>query len=167
MTTSAPFFAFCPRCLPDMPKALDLMPDEFRQQFRVFPCMRHGEEGLVLWLDDVREPWKHGFIGAVWVKTADEAIAELQSGGYSYASLDHDLSIEATMGKPKPGERTGYTVACWLEENPQYLPVRGVAVHSLNSVGKARMLVALKRAYAKKHNDDAGRSGDAGAGAAG
>ena len=29
---------------------------------------------MILWLDDVREPWKHGFIGAEWVKTAAEAI---------------------------------------------------------------------------------------------
>lgn len=127
--------------------------------------------GTVLWLDDVREPWKHGFIGAVWVKTADEAIAELRTGAYVYASLDHDLSLAATMGQPAPGEKTGYTVACWLEENPQYLPVRGVAIHSLNPTGKARMQVAINRAYAKayakKHDDDAGGSGDTRTGATG
>ena len=46
-----------------------------------------------LWLDDVREPWRHGRIGWEWAKTASEAIALLETGKVENASLDHDLGI--------------------------------------------------------------------------
>lgn len=98
---------------------------------------------MTLWLDDVRPPWKHGHVGAEWVKTVEEAIAVLLTGKVTFASLDHDLSIEATMGKPKPGEKTGYDVVLWLEENPEFWPRDGVAVHSMNPAGKQRMLAGL------------------------
>lgn len=97
-----------------------------------------------LWLDDIRDPSEHGCIGWTWVKTADEAIALLRTGNVTQASLDHDLSIAATMGCPAPDERTGYTVACWMEENEVW-PKDGVTVHSMNPVGKRRMLEALAR----------------------
>lgn len=55
---------------------------------------------MTLWLDNIREPWKHGYTGAEWAKTADEAIALLKTGTVTFASLDHDLSEAATMGTP-------------------------------------------------------------------
>jgi hypothetical protein len=104
----------------------------------------------VLWLDDVREPWKHGYINAEWVKTAAAAIEALKTGKYDFASLDHDLAeehypwncsdITATTG-------TGYDVVCWLEQNPEFWPKHGVRVHSANPVGKARMWVPIDRHY--------------------
>lgn len=104
----------------------------------------------VLWLDDIREPWKHGYINADWVKTAAEAIAALQTMKYDFASLDHDLSeehypwacddITRTIG-------TGYDVICWLENNPEFWPPRGVRVHSANPVGRERMQVVVERHY--------------------
>lgn len=100
-----------------------------------------------LWLDDIRQPWKHGFMGADWVKTADECIEALKTGQYTFASLDHDLSEEATMGRPKENEKTGYTVVCWLEANPQYWPVDGCRVHSMNPVGRDRMLRVIRAHY--------------------
>ena len=103
---------------------------------------------MTLWLDDVRPPWKHGFVGAEWCKTAEEAIALLKTGDVDFASLDHDLSEEATLGNPKPGELTGYSVVCWMEENGVW-PSRGVRVHSMNPAGKARMLQAIERKYGR------------------
>lgn len=102
---------------------------------------------MTLWLDDIREPWKHGYVGADWVKTAAEAIAALQTGKYDFASLDHDLSVKATMGQPAPGEETGYTVVCWLEEHPEFWPAQGVRVHSLNPTGAARMRGVIDAHY--------------------
>jgi hypothetical protein len=99
-----------------------------------------------LWLDDVRDPAKHGYIGFTWVKTADEAIALLRTGEVERAFLDHDLSEDATMGTPKPGETTGYTVVCWMEENDVW-PPRGVRVHSMNPVGKRRMESVIHKHY--------------------
>ena len=89
-----------------------------------------------LWLDDIRDPAMHGCVGWVWVKTADEAIEALKTGRVSKASLDHDLTITQTLGK-NDGEKTGYTVVCWMEEHNVW-PPGGVKVHSMNPVGKQK-----------------------------
>lgn len=99
---------------------------------------------MMLWLDDIRPPWKYGYIGAEWCKTAEEAIALLATGKITFASLDHDLSEMATIGQPSTGEKTGYTVVCWMEENKIW-PKDGVRVHSMNPVGRARMEQVLRR----------------------
>lgn len=98
-----------------------------------------------LWLDDIRDPAAHGCIGWHWAKTADEAIAALQTGTVIQASLDHDLDIESTLGRPSK-EKTGYTVVCWMEENGVW-PERGVRVHSANPAGKARMEMVIRNHY--------------------
>jgi len=53
----------------------------------------------------------------MWVTNADDAIRLLETGLVQRASLDHDLSVDAPMGFPLPGEKTGYTVVCWMEKN--------------------------------------------------
>jgi len=98
-----------------------------------------------LWLDDIRDPADHGCAGWTWVKTADEAIALLQTGRVIRASLDHDLTIEATLGQPDK-EKTGYSVVCWMEEFGMW-PQDGVAVHSMNPIGRQRMQQVIQRAY--------------------
>jgi hypothetical protein len=100
---------------------------------------------MILWLDDIREPWRHGFLNCEWAKTADEAIALLQTGKVTFASLDHDLSIDDTMGMPK-GEKTGYSVICWMEKNNVW-PQDGVRVHSMNPVGRQKMQFVIDRHY--------------------
>lgn len=94
-----------------------------------------------LWLDDLRDPTHHGRVGWTWVKTADEAIALLQTGRVVQASLDHDLDIHATLGLP-PTTRTGYDVVLWMDANNVYPPC-GVDVHSMNPTGRPRMIEAL------------------------
>lgn len=105
-----------------------------------------------LWLDDVRQPWDHGAIGYDWVTTAEAAIGTLKTGRVKFASLDHDLSEKATLGDWE-GEVTGYDVMLFLEssaeEHPEYLPPEGIAVHSLNPVGRERMLVVVRRLYGR------------------
>ncbi len=102
-------------------------------------------EPIDLWLDDLRDPNRHGYIGWTWVKTADEAIALLAAGNVRQASLDHDLTMEQTLGGYST-EPTGYTVVCWMEEHKVW-PIGGVKVHSQNPVGRARMQVVIDRAY--------------------
>jgi hypothetical protein len=108
---------------------------------------------MFLWLDDVREPWKHGHIGAVWVKTADEAIEILKTGKVDAASLDHDLAEEHYPWNcaelPGPGEKTGYDVVLWLEQNPEFWPQRGVSVHSMNPAGGPRMRQVIDAHYGR------------------
>lgn len=104
---------------------------------------------MALWLDDVRRPWLNGYIGAEWVKTADECIEALKTKRYLFASLDHDLSELATIGLAPAAEKNGMTVIKWLEEHPEYWPGEGVRVHSMNPEGAAQMLVAIKRHYGR------------------
>lgn len=96
-----------------------------------------------LWLDDVRNPVDFGCIGWMWVKTYEEAINAFENFNIVEASLDHDLSIAATLGHPDPDEKTGYSVVCWMEEHRVY-PRDGVKVHSMNPSGAARMKLALE-----------------------
>ncbi len=105
---------------------------------------------MILWLDDIRQPWKHGYVGAEWAKTAEQAIAILKTGKVTFASLDHDLSEAATLGKAAPGEKTGYSVICWLEENPEFWPEDGVKVHSMNPAGAARMRAVIEAHYHRR-----------------
>lgn len=105
-----------------------------------------------LWLDDVREPWKFGALGWTWATTAEEAIAYLKTGQVTQASLDHDLAPDHYPWTGVPLEQckgTGYDVVCWMEENNVW-PVDGTSVHSMNPVGKARMLQVIQRHYTEK-----------------
>ena len=106
--------------------------------------------GPILWLDDIREPWKHGFLGAVWAKTAKEAIEILKTGTIAFASLDHDLAWEhypETGTNPKDyREQTGYDVICWMEEHNVW-PALGVECHSMNPVGRAKIQMVIDRHY--------------------
>jgi hypothetical protein len=105
-----------------------------------------------LWLDDIREPWKHGCVGWDWAKTAEEAIAFLRTGTVTIASLDHDLTPEQTLGGiygviKTDGQKSGYDVVVWLEEHPEFWPADGVRVHSMNPAGRKRMLQVIERHY--------------------
>ena len=102
---------------------------------------------MFLWLDDMRKPP----VGFTWAKTADEAIALLETGKVEFASLDHDLAEEhyADMDRSTGfKEKTGYEVVCWMEQYDIWPPL-GCAVHSFNPVGKARMLAAMDRVYGR------------------
>ena len=96
-----------------------------------------------LWLDDIRDPTEYGYVGWTWVKTYDDAISLLKTGDVVRASLDHDLSLLATLGYPDK-EMTGYDVVCWMEEFNVW-PEEGVYVHSANPVGRQRMELVLKK----------------------
>jgi hypothetical protein len=108
---------------------------------------------MKLWLDDIREPWKFGCLGYEWALTAEEAIAVFKTGQVTFASLDHDLSPDQMiqggfLGKVyEDGQQSGYDVICWLEQHPEFWPVDGVRVHSMNPAGKARMEQVIRRRY--------------------
>lgn len=108
-----------------------------------------------MWLDDVREPWKHGYIGAVWVKTADEAIELLKTGTVEEASLDHDLLERHYPWNckelPPLGDGTGFDVVVWLSLHPEFWPKRGVTIHSHNTAGRFRMHWVVTKHYGPKH----------------
>jgi hypothetical protein len=102
---------------------------------------------MKLWLDDIRPPAKFGCLDFEWAKTGEEAIRLLQTGRVTYASLDHDLTLRATLGY-WDGEFTGYEVLCWMALNECW-PVDGVDVHSMSTKGKARMESIIRSHYGR------------------
>lgn len=100
---------------------------------------------MILWLDDIREPWKHLYTDAHWAQSAESAILALKTGKVTFASLDHDLSIQSTLGL-EDNELTGYDVVRWMEENNVW-PKDGVAIHSMNPVGAERMRNVIGKHY--------------------
>ncbi len=90
---------------------------------------------LNVWLDDER-PMPAGY--DTHVKTAEDAIAMLETGNVFRISLDHDLGQE----------KTGYTVAKWIEENALNGKLKEVLlrVHTQNPVGRQNMVAALQNA---------------------
>lgn len=114
-----------------------------------------------LWLDDMRpapegERWIH-------VKTDQEARPYFEQGEVERCSLDHDLGACAECMKGMCAEEwlektkyqsmphcehfgTGYTLICWIEEN-DYWPKLEPSVHSMNPVGRQKMLAAIKKHY--------------------
>jgi hypothetical protein len=91
-----------------------------------------------VWLDDLREAPK----GWVHVRTPDEAINLIRSGGVEEISLDHDLGLATPEA-----ERTGYDVLAWLEKEVAtetwQFEVPEIYVHSANPVGRRRMEQAI------------------------
>jgi hypothetical protein len=97
-----------------------------------------------LWLDDIRDPVRHGCIGWTWAKTAAEAIEWLKTGRVVEASLDHDLTINQTL-EMSDSQDTGYTVACWMQEHGVW-PSDGIRCHSTNPVGRQRIEAVIRKA---------------------
>jgi hypothetical protein len=102
---------------------------------------------MKLYLDDLRCPP----FGWDLVRTADECIAVLESGKVEELSLDHDLADEHyASGEPLDGyrEKTGMSVVDWMVETGTWPTV--VYIHTLNPVGRGRMLAAVQR-HAPEH----------------
>ncbi len=105
----------------------------------------------VFWLDDVRKPWAHGYIGADWAKTYHEAVAMLANIRFDFADLDHDLTERATLGH-WDGELTGYEVLLFMKKKGIW-PPQGVRVHSLSVKGTERMLPLIEEHYGRNFQD--------------
>ena len=105
-----------------------------------------------LWLDDVRP----APVGWVWVKTVDEAIACLQTGGVEEASFDHDLGRCAVCADcVKCACRchlTGTTLVDWMAAENIW-PRTKPRVHSSNPVGRERMRQTIDRYWSPPGND--------------
>ena len=115
-----------------------------------------------LWVDDERNPsvwlphihWHRGrdpdeLDDWLWVKTAQEAIAHLESEDIVEVSLDHDLGDPDEVGD-------GYMVAVWIEErvatDEDYIPPV-IHVHSSNVAGRQRLeaaVASIERIVAKR-----------------
>lgn len=88
---------------------------------------------MKVWLDDVREMPPYFTHHA---KTAEEAIALLQTNQVEMISLDHDLGTILT----------GYDVAKWIEQHAHTLNPIKFKIHTLNPVGAHNIKLALRNA---------------------
>jgi hypothetical protein len=106
-----------------------------------------------LWLDDLR-PAPPGW---TWAKSSARAIALLESGEVTEASLDHDLGMdgatETAGGVLMPAgamnhSGCGYDVAAWIEQaaHEGRLGPLSARCHSANPVGRQRIEAALASA---------------------
>ena len=111
---------------------------------------------ISIWLDDMDSDMRPIPEGWVHVKTVDEAIKILSTQPVYQMSLDHDLGacaecLEATKDwkgvMPNcPHFGTGYDLCMWMADKgiwPQLKPT----VHSLNTVGKPRMMGVIDRYF--------------------
>lgn len=76
------------------------------------------------------------------VKTAAETIEQLKNQTWDMVFLDHDLGGQTFV---ESGEETGYQVAEWLSQNPDYKP-KMIFIHSMNPVGTQQMKLVLPEA---------------------
>lgn len=111
---------------------------------------------MKLFVDDVREAPDDSWTVARTVAVAKRYLA---TGEVIFVSLDHDMGAcadctasGAHVGDQRPPETTyvnwcqhaddGYALVMWMIEN-RHIP-QLVHVHSMNPVGKARMIAALE-----------------------
>ena len=74
-------------------------------------------------------------------RTYKEGIEALREQHWDLLYLDHDLG---DFSGPGGRELTGYDVACWLENNTQFLPDR-IEIVTSNPVGRRNIESALRR----------------------
>lgn len=107
------------------------------------------ERILIVEDDAERCAWfSQKFSGRILDVTCDvtQAIGWLSERDYSMILLDHDLTEEHYFSNELDDERTGYAVAAWLAAHPDAQRDATILIHSLNYVGAARMLEALRDA---------------------
>lgn len=97
----------------------------------------------ILGIDDCREL----SYCQVLCRTYKDGVAALQHmGPWDELHLDHDLGAIEPQFNQHGGEYTGYSILCFLEENPQFLPKKVVLVTG-NPSGRVRMEQLLKKLY--------------------
>ena len=105
--------------------------------------------GIKLYVDDIR-PCPDGWTLA---RTVAEAKLHLGLGGVDALSLDHDMGACDTCINTEPlaaqtlqcdHVECGYDLVVWMIESGRW-PATKPIVHSMNPVGRQRMLDAIER----------------------
>ena len=87
----------------------------------------------------------------VYVATeVDECIQQLKNTKWDFVFLDHDLGGKVFVDHNK--EPTGYHVAEFLKNNPQYKPTKNIIIHSWNGSGIRNMKALLPEAIIRSFN---------------
>lgn len=105
------------------------------------------DEKLRVWLDDVR-PMPKGETYDIHVKTAEEAIALIESGSVGFMSFDHDLGFDPKTMMCAHDAKSGYDVAKVAERLAAEgrIDAFGWKVHSMNPTGADNIERAMKKA---------------------
>jgi hypothetical protein len=101
----------------------------------------------ILFLDDdpkraTQFKEKHSLDNVIWVKTADECIAQLKENNWDEVHLDHDLEGKVFVNPAY--SNTGSGVVRWITENEKVPHSIKFIIHSLNS-GAALDMIKLLR----------------------
>jgi hypothetical protein len=114
--------------------------------------MNTKKKRRILFVDDLSERWEifnelyripeTSHVEFVWAKNYDEAIAQLPKGKWDVVFLDHDLEDPSEYNQ-KSGWRDGTAIADWIREHTPF--VGNAICHSMNPVGRMRMVEILKR----------------------
>ena len=80
----------------------------------------------------------------VFVKTYEDAVRELDKGGFDEAHLDHDLSEMAAAGMPAEGELSGTDLANYIVRLPKEKWPTRIIIHSHSDKGSRRMFRILR-----------------------
>ncbi|HEV7395832.1 MAG TPA: cyclic-phosphate processing receiver domain-containing protein [Pyrinomonadaceae bacterium] len=102
--------------------------------------------------DEYRRSWfSQRFDGHELEMTADVlvAIEWLREREYDLIFLDHDLKDEHYYQELADDGTTGYVVALWLAENPEFHAEVEIIIHSLNLPGSKRMRECLQNSGRK------------------
>jgi len=108
----------------------------------------------ILILDDDQNRlnlFKQKLIGhdVICVETAKDAIIELKKNKFNIISLDHDLGGKVMV---ESGEGTGWEVAKFLHDYPQFKPTGHIHIHSFNPIGSENMKRILPEAILSPGN---------------
>ena len=76
------------------------------------------------------------------VESPDECIQKLKDFKWDVLFLDHDLGGEIYCPSD---DKSGYKVAKWLEEFPEYKPTK-IFLHSMKPIGRQNMKNAIPEA---------------------
>ncbi len=105
--------------------------------------MKNQPKALILDDDPERvEYLRRVYPTAVWVKTSQECIKNLQYD-WDIISLDHDLGGEVYVDPTRPD--CGMEVVRWMAANrPEHLKNTQFVVHSLNADAAKKMIETLR-----------------------
>lgn len=78
-------------------------------------------------------------------ENVNDAREILSESSYDAIFLDHDLLPEHYNSSTRDDERTGYAIAVWLSQNPQFQRASTILVHTRNADGAIRMVEELRR----------------------
>jgi hypothetical protein len=124
---------------------------------------------MKVWLDDMPHEQRAIPEGWLWAKNIEEVKVLLQTGEVEELSLDHDLgACDDCMGGRTVEEwmvdsgyasmpncshlGTGYDLCLWMADKGIW-PKQRPSVHSMNPVGKIRMVGVINRYFPGPDND--------------